>query len=296
MNRLLAAALVATLLAAAVPTAQAQAPTGITLACEDLAAPIPYAGTAALACTVSVGCLEILSSGGSMEATITVESPPAWLTTSPTAVAIDGTACFTGAGTTAATSNVPLSVSKDAPGVVETPLSLVATIGSTASPPDAAIISVEYNWNYTVTADLTFPYTMTTPSVTFNLTVTQASNARSMVMMEETRTSAGTISGLTSTVYENEAGKPDTKVFKVTYTAPTGEWENATVDFMAYGHYLLLDSSSGDYDEGKHVVFDFVNGGVKPEGDGGGKESPAPVGALLAIGLLALAFVARRRQ
>lgn len=298
MNRLLGALLVLATFAVAFPSAQAQAPTGVTLDCADLAAPIPYMGSADLACTVQVGCLEFVAAGSpSPSATVTVQSPPSWLTAEPATSPVDASACLTGGtGFVSAHVLVPLTASKDAPAVIDTPLSLVATVGQTASAPDTAIVTVAYNWDYTLTTDAKFPLTVATPTVVFNLTVTQSSNARSMVMMEEVRTSAGVIAGLTSTVYESGPGKSDTKTFKVTYTPPTGEWETAKVDFMAYGHYLLLDSRSGDYDAGTPVSWTFTNGGIEPaDKDGDGKESPAPAGALLALGLVALAALARRR-
>lgn len=295
MNRLLGALLVVATLAAALPSAQAQAPTGVTLTCPDLETPIPYMGSAELACSVSVGCLE-MAGGATTTVTVEVQGPPTWLTAAPGTAPLDPMACITGTGFVSAHVLVALTASKDAPAVIDTPLSLVATVGQTASAPDAAIVTVAYNWDYTLTTDAKFPLTVTTPTVVFNLTVKQSSNARSMVMMEEVRTSAGVIAGLTSTVYESGPGKSDSKTFKVTYTPPTGEWETAKVDFMAYGHYLLLDSRSGPYDNGTAVSWTFTNGGVEPVDDGGdSKDSPAPVGALLALGLVALAAFARRR-
>jgi MYXO-CTERM domain-containing protein len=237
----------------------------------------------------------MVTGGGTTTTTVTVQSPPTWLTSEPTSATLDPTSCFGGAGFVTANVAVPLTVTKDAPGVIETPLSLVASVGSSTSDPDSAVVTVAYNWDYKLTTDVTFPVTMTTPTKVFNLTITQASNARSMVMIEEIKASAGLVSGLASVVYENGPGKPDTKVFKITYTAPEGEWTNATVSFKAYGHYLLLDSRSGSFDAGTPMSWTFTNGGVEKTGGGGGKDSPAPVGAFMALGLVALAALVRRR-
>jgi MYXO-CTERM domain-containing protein len=295
--KLLGASAIAILaLVAAVPTAQAQAPTGLTLTCAELAAPIPYSGSANLSCTATVGCLEAVTNQGTT-VTFAVASPPAWLSSSGAEGDIDPVTCLGGAGTQAITVDVPLTVTKDAPGVEETTLTVTAAIGGTTAD-TPAIVTVAYNWNYTLTTDATFPLTVTQPTTTFNLTVTQSSNARSMVMMEQVKTTAGVISGLTSTVYESGGGKSETKVFKVTFKAPEGEWTEAKVDFMAFGHYLLLDSRSGDYDDGTAVSWTFANGGVEPvdEDTGGGKDASAPVGALLALGLVGLAAFVRRQK
>lgn len=296
MKLLGAIALAALALAAAVPTVQAQAPTGLTLTCAELAAPIPYSGTGNLSCTATVGCLEAVTNQGTT-VTFAVASPPAWLSSAGASDEVDPVACLGGAGTQAITVDVPLTVTKDAPGVEEQTITVTAALGGTSAE-TPAIVTVAYNVDYTLETDVTFPLTITQPSTTFNLTVTQASNARSMVMMEQVKTTAGVISGLTSTVYESGGGKSETKVFKVTFKAPEGEWTDAKVDFMAFGHYLLLDSRSGDYDAGTAVSWTFTNGGVvAPDGDDeDDKKSPAPAGVLLALGLVALAALVRRQK
>lgn len=280
--------------ALAVPTASAQAPEGVTLTATDLASPIPYEGSAQLPVSVSVGCLTILESGGSTAVEVAVTDAPAWLTATPATVEVDEAGCITGAGFATGEGTVGLAVTKDAPGVVDHSVSLAATLGSATSEAVQAVFTVAYHVNYTVVADATFPLEVHGTEASFNVTITQASNARSMVMIEELQTSAGVFSGLGSQQYENDAGKPDSRTFKVTFKAPTGEWGNATAQFTAYGHYLLLDGRAGDFDAGTPVTYAF-KAGVHTQEEDAEKNSPAPVGAFLALGLVALAAFVRRQ-
>lgn len=284
-----------------VPGASAQSPSGVAVACADLGTPIPYQGTASLTCDVTVGCAEFLAAAaggdiGGPSAAVAVVGPPAWLTTAPAEASFDPSACVTGGGSATAQATVPLTVSADAPGVVEHTLSLVATVGGTSSAPDAAIVTVAYHVNYTLVPSVTFPLAVNGTEASFDVVVTQASNARSMVMMEELKVSAGTLSGPASEVYENDAGKPASKTFRFTFRPPSGEWTNATATFTAYGHYLLTDGRAGDFDNGTVMTFAFTNAAPQDDGDGGDdKGLPAPAGALLALGLVALAALVRRR-
>ena len=297
--------LLATLVA--LPSASAQS-AGVTLVCPDLAAPIPYSGTSGLACTVTAQCVGFLTGGGSADGSVSVVGPPGWLTAPETPVEFDPTACIASGGTASADVTIPLTVGADAPGVVEHVLNLVAT-GGGAEGTDTAIVTVAYHVNYTVVADVAFPLNVTGPEASFNVTVTQASNARSMVMMEQTKVSAGTLSGPISKVYENDAGKPVTETFKFTYKAPEGEWTNATATFTAFGHYLLTDGRAGEFNTpactalgfptcdatGTPMTFTFTNGVTDEDDDEDGNGIPAPVAPLLLLGILALAMLVRRR-
>lgn len=289
----------------AIPNVQAQG-TGLTLVCPDLAAPIPYAGQAGLACEVRVGCLEfITSSMGEASGTVTVVSPPAWLTSAPVAVEFAPEQCIAG-GMASESIVVPLAVSADAPGVVDHALELEAAVGSTTAA-DTAIVTVAYHINYTLVADATFPLAVNGTQASFNVTVTQASNARSMVMMEPPKVTSGLLSGPASMPYENDAGKPANKTLLFTYRPPATEWTNATATFTAYSHYLLQDGRAGEFNTpactalgfpacdatGTTLTFTFVNG-AEPEG-GGDKGAPGPVAPLVALGLVALAALIRRR-
>lgn len=308
MARASAALLLALAGLASAPAAQAQADFEIALDAADLGAPVPYRGTASIPVNVTASCLAGLRSMGGMAtatavATVTVADPPAWLTVvEPAQVDVTpGPDCATGGGEVRGSGAVVVAVGPDAPGVVDHTLNLTATLPAQGDPmtaQDAAVLNVTYHSNYTLAADVAFPLTVTAARTSFNLTVTQASNARSMVMMEEIRTSAGVLSGLASTVYENEAGRPASKTFTVTFTAPAGAWNASTTRFTAYGHYLLLDSRSGPFDAGTPVTWEFRNG-MEPADDhdhGEDQESPAPAAVLTALGLLGLAGARRRRH
>ncbi|MHB1261255.1 MAG: hypothetical protein ACYC2H_06020 [Thermoplasmatota archaeon] len=297
------------LAALAVPTASAQAQ-GITLGATDLAAPIPYMGSAQLGVTASVGCLTLLAEGGATTVTVTATDAPSWLTVTPATFDVDQQTCVTNSGFATGTGAVGLAVAKEAPGIVDHTVNLTATLGGSSSDAVASVFTVAYHVNYTIVSDAKFPMTVNGTEASFNVTVTQASNARSMVMIEEVKSSAGVLSGMGSQVYENTASAPASKTFKVTFKAPTGAWTNATASFTGYGHYLLLDGRAGDFGEpcgslvfpqcdakGTPVTYTFVAGHSDEhhDEDEGDKKSPAPVGALLALGLVGLAAFARRR-
>ena len=298
------AALALLLLAAlAVPTASAQDVSGVSVEAGVLGAPIPYQGSASLPLNVTVGCAEILTAmsenEGTAPLTITVTSPPAWLTVGDASADLasqaSATSCLSGGGQTVHQAMLPLTVGMDAPGVVDHTIQVVATVGSTASDPADAVFTVAYFVNYTLVPDVAFPVTVNGTETSFNVTVTQASNARSMVMIEGLKTSAGVFSGLGSQVYENDAGKPDSRTFKVTFKAPSGEWSNATAQFTAYGHYLLLDGRANDFDNGTPVTYAFKAGEPAHEHEEEENDAPAPVGLSIALGLVALAAFVRRR-
>lgn len=289
-------------LALLAPVAQAQAdPTGISLTAAS-AGEVPFQGDGSFAVEVTVGCALLLQqAANNFEVVIAAPTPPAWLSLEDVTVSFADPAtvqsCVTSMGAATSTVQVPFSVAADAPGVEQLSVELVATAGSTASEPATAPYKVAYNSNYTVATTTTFPLTMTTPEVKFQVVATQASNARSMIMIEGVSVSAGSFAGLPSTVYEVAAGAPASKTFDVTFKAPEGAWERATVSFDAFGHYLLVNGEAGDYSPAQKYTFEFVNGGIPtaPKGDGEGKESPAPVAALTALGLLGLVAVLRRK-
>ncbi len=299
---LLAAVAVAAVLS--VPCAAAQAsPTGVTLTIGQQAAPIPYMGTGTLPVAVDVGCADILSAmaanQGSAPLTITAADAPAWLSitgnTIDMADANNIQPCLSNQARIVKPLDLTLAVTKDAPGVVDNVVNFTATLGDSSDGPKGGVVVVAYHVNYTLKPDAAFPFAVTTPTATFNLTATQASNARSMIMMEEVKESCGLVSGLASTVYESSAAQPASKTFKVTFTAPDGEWTSCKVEFKAYGHYLLLDSRAGPFDAGTPVSWEFTNGGVASTStEPKGKDSPAPVAPFLALGLVALAALMRR--
>lgn len=288
---------------AALPAGSAQMPQGVTITPGELAAPIPYEGSAQLPVTVRVGCLSLLQ-GGSTTVTVDAADPQPWLTVTPAEIPIEASACVGGAGFATGTGEVGLAVSKDAPGVVDHTVNLTADLGGDPAP---AVFTVAYHVNYTLVPDVAFPLAVNGTEASFNVTVTQASNARSMVMMEQLQVSAGALSGLVSQPYESAAGQPVSKTLKFTYKAPATEWSNATATFTAFSHYLLTDGRAGEFKTGcaalalptcdvtgTQVTFTFTNA-AEPAGDGGEKKSPAPAVPLMALGLVALAVLARRR-
>lgn len=294
MRLVIAASLAA--LALLAPAAQAQDPSGISLVANS-AGTVPFQGEGSFPVTLTVGCALVLQAAADdFTATVSAVGAPSWLTLDDAAVSIDPTGCLAGMGETPVSADVPFSVAADAPGVEPLSVNLTATVAGTTSDPASAAFTVAYESNYTVVADAQFPLTLTTPEVKFNVTATQASNARSMIMMEGVTVSAGSFAGLPSTVYESAAGSPASKTFEVTFKAPEGEWTNATVTFQAFGHYLLTSGEAGEYSPAQTYTFQFVNGGTPAtDGDGDGKESPAPVAAFTALGLLGLAAALRRK-
>ncbi|MEA3135810.1 MAG: hypothetical protein QOC71_91 [Thermoplasmata archaeon] len=307
----------------AVPATQAQdPPQGVTLAITPLAAPIPYAGAATLPVDVTVGCASILetmaSNMGAAVLSVVAVGPPAWLTVAEATFDLADTgspaACTMGTPTGFLVHHfdIGLAVTKDAPGVVDHTVQFQAALGD-ATGPATAVLTVAYHVNYTIVADAKFPLTVNGTEASFNITITQASNARSMVMIEKAASTSGVFSGVPAVVYENDAGKPVSKTYKATFKAPDGEWSNATATFTGFGHYLLLDGRAGEFGEdnckksalafpvcdekGTTVTYAFVAGpgAGHVQGDGDQK-SPAPVGAFVALGLVALAALVRRRD
>lgn len=308
MKAVLGAAVLAALLLSILPTASAQPGLDLSLAVDDLATPIPYSGSGTLSFNLTVGCLAALRSASettnpSPAVTVDLANPPAWVSATPAQVPVTpDESCATGGdGYMHKTGTITLTVKPEAPGVEDQTLNFTATLPTQGDPltgSDDAVVKVAYHAMYTLTTDAKFPLTVTSPKTTFNLTVTQSSNARSMVMVEEVHASTGNIAGMASTVYDCGAGKSDSKTFKVTFTAPDGAWNTSKVQFKAYSHFLLLNSKAGPYDPGTAVDWQFVNGGVPATATTGGdtgKKSPMPVAPLTALGLVALAAMLRKR-
>jgi len=257
---------------------------------------LPYKGSGTIPVDLTIGCAHVLQSAPDFTGTVGATGAPGWLTVTETPFEIEPSACASPSGQVATSVAVPIAVTQDAPGVVEQTVNLTATLGD-ASAAATGRFTVAYYSNYTLVADTTFPANVTGETFTFKVTATQASNARSMIMVEELSTTAGAVfSGISSGVYEVEAGKPASKTFDVTFKAPAGKWTNSTVSFKTFGHYLLLDGSASDYEPAVPYTYTFVNGAADTGGDGKkGKDSPAPVGALTALGLLGLAAAVRRK-
>lgn len=297
-----AAALLLLAASLAVPMAASQQPgMGITLTVGTLAAPIPYEGSATLPINVTVGCIDAQQDG---TVSIAAGDQPSWLTISaPDITVMPGAECLP-AGTITQAGSITLSVSKDAPGVIEHSIDFVATVNTKNSdPPTQAKFSVAYFSIYTLVPEPKFPLEVTQKVTKFNVTGTQSSNAPSMIMVDGTMTASNgaLVSGIASLQYNNTAGTPDTKTYTVTFTAPSGSWDNSTISLRTFGHFNFA-GQGGDPMDYKNFTWEIHNGGVSGGGDGdggggGGKKGiPAAPAPLMSLALLAFAaFVARRR-
>lgn len=293
-------AIVPLLLLCALPLTQAQVPAsdyqlklgplqGTII--EDKETVIPYMGNATVDVTLTVGCALVLQNAPALNVPIAFDAPPAWLVAKPLSLSFGPADCANPAATAIKTGTLAFSVGKDAPGI-ETQTPNVTAISKAGTQKIALPFEVQYHADYTVVPDVTFPMKTVNGYANFTISVTQHSNARSMVMFEEAHASTGTIKGLSSVVYM----PPETKVFKISYVAPGPNWSNATVEFRTASHYLLKDQRAGTYHDVRTPSWQFSNpGGASPSsGSTTSAKSPA-VGPLLAFGLLGAALLAQRR-
>ncbi len=293
------------LVALLVPQAQAQANgQGITLTVDALNAAqtadgIAFSVATTIFLNVTVGCASVLSVGSATPSVaVTVTTKPVWLNfTAATIPVAPGADCANqGAlGSFKRSGTLTVTPSSNAPGVTPTTITFTAVL--TGSKPEPAAsdtaelvdLKVAYRPGYTLSPDAQFPLTVTGDDATFNLTVRVNANAISMVMFDPPVVTAGTLDGLPSVDYNAS----ETKIFKVTFTPPTGKWTHANATFFVYTHYRF----GGDPMLGQNITWQFVNdnedGGGS--GNGKGKGAPGPTPVILALGLLALASLLRRR-
>lgn len=292
MKTLAALALLA--LVAAAPT-QAQTPTGLALT-VDGPATVPYLGSGAIPFTVTVGCLDLLASQAAPDVAVTVTDAPAWFTFEETSVSPSLAECDPSSGQTSVSGALPFTVTDAAPGVVQNVVHLEASLGGATPATAAATYTVAYNSKFSLTPSVTFPLTVTNKTTTFTVTGVQASNAPSMIMVDDFSADNGAlIAGIGALQYANKAGSPETKTYTVTFTAPNKEWTTAKATLAVYGHYNF-DGMAGDPEGRTTFTWEFTNGGVEmgKSSESGGKESPAPVFAFVALGLLAFAAIRRK--
>lgn len=298
MKTALAATLAIALLAALAPIATAQSPEGVSITI-DASASVPYAGSGEFPFTVKVGCLSALPGGltgtGNAPVTVTILDAPAWLTFEPVTASAPLADCDQN-GQTTATGTLPFTVSDAAPAVVQSTVTLEARVGETADQ-QTGVYTVAYNSDYSLVPSVEFPLTVTNKTTTFTVAGTQASNAPSMIMVDDFSCDSGAlIAGIGALQYANKAGTPETKTYTVTFTAPKTEWTKATCSLEVYGHYNF-DGMAGDPEDRATITWEFANGGVpadKSSSGGGSEKSPAPVFAFVALGLLALAALRRK--
>lgn len=283
-----------------VAPAHAQSVDDFALTVGSTAAPIPYNGTGDLPVSLTVGCAVLLQNvepgATSADATFTLANPPAWLTVegSPT-LSFDLADCSSGVPPTGSITGdgaVTLKAGPAAPGVLTQKVNVTATLG-TATATQEGSYNVSYHAAHTIQPSITFPYTMTSPTVTFDLVVTESANARSMVMFTNVQADRGTVEGFASEVYE----PPAQKTLKVTYKATTTPWTEAHVKFHNYSHILLKETGKdGPAQLEKDYDWVFVNG-MPQDGSSSGDSNPSPDGMAIvaALGILGAAFVARRK-
>lgn len=291
----LAAIATLTLLAFAVP-ANAQG-TGLNLEATN-PGKVDFKASDEIPFTLTVGCLDFLTNGG-LTATVTVTDAPVWFNFTEQSVAFSPDACANPSASASETGAIPFTLSADAPAIVSNVVHLKATLGDAGASNEApAVFTVNYTSDYSLTPSVKFPLTVTNKTTTFTVTGMQASNAPSMIMVDGFSASDGAlVSGIGPLQYLNDAGKPDTKTYTVSFTAPAGDWDSVNITLQVYGHYNFPDGSgAGDPTDQKTLTWQVLNGGVKTDLDGEGeKKSPAPVGVLTALGLLAFAGLRRRK-
>lgn len=286
----------------AVQAEDAQSPLAITSIGVCNPQPIPYGGNGTCSISIGVGCkivVESVAARSDHTATVAliVQDPPAWLTATASPIVLDPKGCPSAgqAGYLTVSGILNLSVTPEAPGVVQQNFVVEARMPGITQVAFNATQSGNYNVSYraahTVTPNIQFPFKMTGRTLNFTVTVTNEANARSMVMFENVRASAGSVAGLASVVYE----PPETKTFQVTYTAPNTEWKEAKITFHNYSHFLLNGTSlSGGPNLASDESWTVVNG--NPAGDAETTKA-APFSAASAMVMLALAaLVAGRRK
>ncbi len=295
--RMVALLLLATALVA--PNVSAQGPfAGITLTATPPTETIAYMGSIEVPFSVKVGCSTLVQHGlGSQSPTpkLTVhadEAPRGLTVKEATLTFSDPSPCATGSGFITKNDKVTFMVDASAAGVVTQNVTLLAHFGDAESDAGEFVVpfTVAYHSNYTVLPDVTFPLKVMNGTATFHVTITQNSNARSMVMIEDVKETGGKISGLGSVPYNS----PETKKFTVTYKAPLGPWTEQKVTFTSYGHFLLLDQRAGSFTDAKPTTWTFTNGGGEAPQGTTSKASPLPLPFLALAGAALIA--ARRRD
>lgn len=312
----LAAAMAALLLLALAPAAAQELPvaSGVTLTLgaiagtvdDDGRAAVPYAGNATVPFTLRMECGLIVSTNaanqgaGADHAYVTIVDPPSWVVVRETEVHLEpaetAQECATAQAVTR-TGTLPLQVTAEAPGVVPQNVTVAVRYGGSDAEdtyaPTPVSFSVQFHADYSVVPGVQFPLEVRGGQAEFTVAITQRSNARSMVMVEEVRASAGSFGGLGSVVYE----PPETKEFKATFKAPTACWTEAQASFKTYAHFLLLDSQAGEYKLPQEHLYTFRNAdGCDPATTGNGTQA-SPLGLwTLVPALLGAALLARGRR
>lgn len=301
----------------ALPAAAAQtAPTGITLTAgpvggtilEDKQNVIPYSGNGTVPVTLRIGCATLLQHAADWKVTVAVDPMPAWLTAPPVfydfSPADEAQLCLQGSGFLENMKQFPFSVKPEAPGVVIQRLNFKATMTDDAAgdAPTSNVtvpVQVQFHPSYTITPSVQFPLSVECGKAAFDVTVANRSNAASMVMIEEKQESTGSLSGIGPETYDPPANNgTDAKVFHVEYKAPA-EWDNATVTFKAFAHFLIPpsvgDYGAGDFRAQENVTWVFTRGPCATEPGGDTKPAPATMLPVYVLAIALAGLVARRK-
>ena len=297
----------------AIPVAQASdANHALNVAVPILNDAIPYEGTANLTINVGVGCAQVLrtaaASSGKAPVTVLANDMAPWLTVSvPTPLEFDPAECIspnnpTGSGYLTRPATVVLRVARDAPGVIVHRMNFSASMANAGSddvsyaPEQELSFTVAYNVNYTIEPSIDFPATMTGRYLNFTVTVTQVANAPGMVMIDNVRAldksgnAQGSFSGIASADYTPENNR---RAFNISYMGPSTKWNETTLTFRAFSHYLFNATGISGGDTPPQTFSWLVRNG-NPDGNPDSK--PAPVGGLPTMVLLVgLAILMRRK-
>lgn len=274
--------------------------------------PIAFEGTANTTVTIGVGCAQVLrtaaASQGKAPVTLLANDTAPWLTVSvPTPLEINPADCVSqgnpaGSGYLTRAIPVVLRVAAEAPGVIVHRMNFSASMANAGSatasvaPESELSFTVAYNVNYTIEPSIDFPATVTGRYLNFTVKVTQVANAPGMVMIDSLRAvdkdgkGQGTVSGLAAADYTPEN---NTRDFRVSFMGPSAKWNETTITFRAFSHYLFNATAVSGGDTPAQTYAWLVRNGNP---DGSPDSKPAPVGGLPTMVLLAgLAILMRRK-
>ena len=291
-------------LALLAPTAQAQ----ITFTSD--VQNLSFEGNQTLEFSASVDCDAFVSDSGltgqgTMTETVDFTLPEGFTGDASTEVEFNGAPCLTGGDPTAniQVDNITVNITPGpaVPGM--TGLSVGLTSGESTG---SINFQVDYRPGYFFDVSQTFPVDVTKDEdgnwipVTWTATITVTANADTMVMMQvNDKIEYGTLAGLfansphnfldlTSDQIENGI----TKTVAFSYTPTSDNWEEDTISFVTWSHYLPDNTQGQTADQ--EVTWTFHNGAAHDDEDGFGIPGFGFAPAILA--LLGAALVAARRR
>lgn len=260
-------------------------------------ATIPFTVTGDCQGAVGPSLADILAGSGSVSVPVTASGGEG-LTFSSESVDLDYTSCITGVdptnpGLPALTATGAITVTADqwAPGRNDQPITLTAGEDTTS-----ANVMVNYTNLFAMTTDATFPLETKDGKATFNVTVDLTTNARTMIMFFNDDAACGSITGLPPVTNVNDGdfvvGEPMQIVWEITYTNNCSDNDSDMHKFHALAHFQ--DKQFGD--ETRHPFeWSFTNEGTHSESGEGSEETPGFGALFAALGLVGIAFVARRK-